>query len=334
MRAGTAEDETIQAFATRRFGREVAASLVDPVVSGIYAGDAARLSMRAAFPAIWELERSHGSLVRGMFAKRRQRANAEPSQRRPGRLVSFADGLETLPEALARALGDRVRTRQEVIGIEPVTAGDSRAARWRISVRAGDVLEADQIVIAGHPSRAAPLAAPFDPELSALLESIPSAPVAVVALGYPRAAVGHPLDGFGFLVPRSEGLRTLGVLWESRIFPFRAPSGYVLLRAILGGAHDPAIVTLEDRELVATVTGELQPPLAVSAPPAFSYVVRHRTGIPQCTLGHAERMTRLDDALGRWRGLHLTGWGYRGVSINQGIAEATRLAARLITVQP
>jgi protoporphyrinogen/coproporphyrinogen III oxidase len=331
IRPTAAEDEAIAAFAARRIGPEAAQALVDPMVSGIYAGDAAQLSMRAAFPAIWQLERDHGSLLRGMFAQRGRRRSSSSSAPRLGRLVSFAEGIEALPAALARALGARVRIRSRVTGLERIAAsGGHSDGSWHVSIGNGGELDADHVVIAGHPAMASGLTRGFDPELGALLDAIPSAPVAVIALGYTRSAILHPLDGFGFLVPRSEGLRTLGVLWESSIFPARAPLDHVLLRVMIGGAHDPSAVALDDDTLLAIARDDLQRALGISAAPALTYVVRHSTGIPQCTLGHPARMARLEAALGRWPGLHLTGWGYRGVSINSGIAEASAVAATIL----
>ena len=135
-------------------------------------------------------------------------------------------------------------------------------------------------------------------------------------------------------MPRREGVRTLGVLWESSIFPGRAPPDHVLLRAIVGGAHDPDAVALGDQDLVTIATGDLQRALPVSGPPDFTHVVRQSPGIPQCTLGHPARMARIEEGLAHWPGLHLTGWGYRGVSINQCIADAGRVAARIVAPQP
>ena len=329
IQPGTGDDEPIHSFASRRFGAQVAEVLVDPMISGIYAGDTSQLSMRAAFPAMWELEHDHGSLFRGLLAKRRRRSQSEGEAPRIGRLQSFRDGIEVLPRTLAGTLGDRVRTRHEVTALRQLATGDRSTGRWRVSVGTAGELDADDVVIAGHPSFASRLLAGVDSTLATLLGVIPAAPVAVVALGYPRTAVPHALDGFGFLVPRCEGLRTLGVLWESSIFPARAPAGHVLLRAIVGGAHDPDVVTLNDAELLAIVTADLQRSLAISAPPVFRRIVRHCVGIPQCTIGHLARMQAVGQALERWRGLHLAGWGYRGVSVNQAVADGVVLAARL-----
>jgi protoporphyrinogen/coproporphyrinogen III oxidase len=325
------EDESIDAFAALRLGREAARALVDPMVSGIYAGDAARLSIRAAFPRLWQLEREHGSLVRGMLARRRQRSSSNSDVVRPrmGQLVSFVDGVEALPKALAAALGARVKNHCRVTALQRVAGSSNVDGRWRVSLD-GRELEADHVVIAGHPAMASSLLAPLDRAIGALLGEIPSAPVAVVALGYARGDVARPLDGFGFLVPRSEGLHTLGVLWESSIFPHRAPPDRVLLRAIIGGVHDPDVIALDDDQLLAIAGGDLRQTLGISAPPAFMHIVRHRLGIPQCTMGHPARMERLEEALKRWPGLHLTGWGYRGVSVNHCIADAALVAGRIV----
>jgi protoporphyrinogen/coproporphyrinogen III oxidase len=239
--------------------------------------------------------------------------------------------MEALPKALARSLGARVRLHSRVTQLRRAGPGaGSSHAKWRVALEGGAELEADHVVIAGHPAMASCLTREFDHGLAAPLDDIPSAPVAVIALGYTRSAIPYPLDGFGFLVPRSEGLRTLGVLWESSLFPARAPTDHVLLRVMLGGAHDPSVVNTDDNELLALAMGDLRRTLAVSALPAFTYTVRHHTGIPQCTLGHPGRMERLEGALRRWPGLHLTGWGYRGVSINNGIAGAALVAGRIV----
>ncbi len=325
-------DETILQFAARRLGKEAADALVDPMVSGVFAGDVAQLSLRACFPLMWELEEAHGGLFRALWARRRKRRADHASIGSPlGRLTSFADGIETLPASLARALGARVRTGSRVIAIAR-QLGEEPAPRpcWRIQVEHGAPLEADQVVFAGSPSTAARLIDALDPALASILAQIPSAPISVVALGYAVASIEHPLDGFGFLAPRSEGLRSLGALWESSIFPDRAPGGHILVRVMIGGAHDPSAVRLDDHALAAIARNDLQIAMGISATPAMTHVVRHAVGIPQYTTGHLDRLKRIDEALGRWPGLHLTGNGYRGVSINNCIADAKSVAARVL----
>jgi len=335
IRRCSSDDETIDSFAARRLGHEVAKMLVDPMVSGVYAGDAAQLSVRSAFPALWQLERDHGSLVRGMLARRGRPTNgSSDSVPRLGRLISFAHGIEALPRALAGSLGTRIRCGSRVTGLQRLVRGLNSWSGWRVLLASGDVLEGDHVVLTGHPSIACCVIKTLDPMLAALLSDIPSAPVAVVALGYRRDAISHSLQGFGFLVPRSEGRRTIGVLWESSIFPGRAPVDHVLLRAMIGGAHDPGAVALSDDQLLAIATADVQRALGATTQPEFTYIVRHRGGIPQCTLGHFSRMARLEETLERWPGLHLTGWGYRGVSINHCIADAVRVAAEILAARP
>jgi oxygen-dependent protoporphyrinogen oxidase len=327
-----AADETIHQFAARRLGKEAADALVDPMVSGVFGGDAAQLSLRACFPVVWGLEEEHGSLFRALWARRRTRRDAGASDGSPlGRLTSFADGIETLPASLAQALGARVQMSSRVIAIAR-QLGEKQEARpaWWVQVEHGAPLYADQVVMAGSPSSAARMIATLDPALAATLDEIPSAPIAVVALGYRDAPIGHPLDGFGFLAPRSEGLRSLGALWESSIFPERAPAGHILVRVMIGGAHDPAAVRLDDDALAAIARNELQTAMGIAAPPAMTHVVRHRAGIPQYTTGHLGRLKRIDEALGRWPGLHLTGNGYRGVSINNCITDAKAVATHVL----
>lgn len=321
-------DETIHAFAARRLGREAADVLIDPMVSGVVAGDARQLSLRATFHKIWELEDQHGGLLRALIARRRARwATGAPVGSPLGRLTSFAGGIETLPLALAAALGDRVQTRVEALGISP--AAGAGATSWRIVVAGRDAVVADHVVLAVGPAVAGRLVGRLDQSLASRLTEIPSAPLAVVALGFDLGILGHPLDGFGFLVPRREGPRILGALWESSVFSGRAPGGQGLVRVIAGGAHDPGFLALDDHEMLRTVRRDLQTVMGVTAEPRMTRIIRHPAGIPQYTVGHLDRMAQIDAAVARLPGLHLTGHGYRGVGINHGITDASALATRL-----
>ncbi len=320
-------DETIHAFAARRLGREAADILVDPMVSGIFAGDARELSLRAAFPKISELEEQHGGLFRAMVARRRKvRASGAPVGSPLGRLTSFVNGIETLPRALAASLGGRLRLRSPVSSLARATGA---AAPWTIALGSGESLTADHVVIAVPPPAASALLAPLDAALAATLATIPLAPLVVVALGFDAAALGHPLDGFGFLVPRGQGVRILGALWESSVYPGRAPAGRALIRVMTGGAHDPSVADLADDQLLGLVRGDLMTTMGIRAEPEMVRIIRHRNAIPQYTVGHLDRLASIDSALASLAGLHLTGHGYRGVGINAAIADAVSLAARL-----
>jgi oxygen-dependent protoporphyrinogen oxidase len=315
-------DETIHAFASRRLGTEAADMLVDPMVSGIFAGDARQLSLRASFPRMWELEEAHGGLFRALVARRRKvKASGAPVGSPLGKLTSFRNGVETLPRALASTLGHRIRTQTRVAGLSQTSSG------WTLTLDADESLHADHVVVAVSPAAAANLIAP----LATTLVQIPSAPITVVALGFDTDSLDHPLDGFGFLVPRGEGPRILGALWESSVYAGRAGEGRALIRVMAGGAHDPGFVRLGDDESIGLVRRDLRMTMGVTADPQRAIVIRHHEGIPQYTVGHLDRVAAIDAALARLPGLHLAGHGYRGVGINYVIANARALADRLVS---
>lgn len=333
-------EETIEEFATRHIGAEAAAVMVNAMVSGIFAGDARSLSLRACFPRLWELETQYGSLVRAMLAKRRaqkqglgppelaRRAKADVPGAPAGTLTSFTTGMHELVGALTDRLADAVRLDTRVLTVrrDPETSG------WNVRTTRGHV-QADAVVLAGPSAESSEFLRTFDPRLARELDDIPSAPVAVVALGYDEAAIGA-LDGFGFLVPRREGIRTLGGLWETSIYPNRAPEGKALLRVILGGALDRTAVTLGDGDLLAAVRQDLKRTMGVLVEPEFVRITRHPRGIPQYERGHLGRLQRIEALVAAHPGLFLAGNSYRGVSMNSCIAESDRLAESLLAALP
>jgi oxygen-dependent protoporphyrinogen oxidase len=325
--ARPAGDETIHAFATRRIGPEAAAVLVDPMVSGIFGGDARRLSLRACFPKMWQMETDHGGLVRALVAKRRTARTNGTLGAPAGRLTSFKDGIEELPQALARALGSRVSLNSPVVGLVPP---DAVRREWLLILGTGAQLSTDVVVLTGPPAHAAGLTAGFDEALSTLLREIPSAPIAVVCLGFDRGALDHPLDGFGFLVPRGEGIRSLGALWDSSVYAGRADRDHALIRVMLGGAHDGSALSIPDDELVGIARADLRATMGLTTIPMFTRVIRHPIGIPQYTEGHIERLAHIDERLAAWPGLFVAGNGYRGVAINACVANAAPLAREIL----
>lgn len=318
-------DETIHAFATRRIGREAADVLVDSMVSGVFGGDAHALSLRACFPKMWQLEADHGGLVRAWLARRQAhpRRSGEAIGAPVGRLTSLRGGSEELVKALAARLGTIVRTGVAVRSV--------RTEGARFSVEAGgEVIAADGVVMACGAASTARIIRSLDGQAAETLESMPTAGMVVVGLGYDSAALPRPLDGFGYLVPRREGMRTLGCLWDSSVYPGRAPDGHVLLRVMIGGATDPSAVALDDDALPRVVRAELRGVLGIEATPTFVRIVRHRSGIPQYTVGHLTRLAHVESRLAAHRGIVLAGNAYRGVSINSCIAEAPTTAAGLL----
>jgi oxygen-dependent protoporphyrinogen oxidase len=311
------KDESVHAFVARRFGQQAADRAAAPALIGVFAGDAAALSVRSALPRVAAMEREHGSLLRAMRKRRKQ------GGRGLGHPVSFPDGLSELPVALARGLGTHRRVARAA-EIAPIAAG------WRVTTGDGVFLESERLVLATPAAATAALLAPHAPGAAAVLRAIPHAPVAVVCAGFRSAeGLGVDLDAYGFVVARGEGVRLLGCQYETSVFTDRAPAGGVLLRALLGGTFDPDLVDADDGAIAAQAVGDLRRAAGLARDPDFVDVWRARPGIPQYDLAHAERVRAIDEAVARMRGLSVIGHALRGVGINDCIAAATRLVAEM-----
>ena len=309
-------EETVHAFATRRIGGEAAEMLVDTAVSGISAGDSQRLSVSAQFPIMTEMERDHGSLIRAMFARRGR--GAEPSK-----LLSFNEGMGTLTGALAVRLGECLRSDA------PVRSLERAGGAWRLTTSDGHTIDADHVVLAVSARAAAPLVQSLDGALGAELQGFSYAGIAVVALGYTVTDVTRPLDGYGYLVTRPEQLATLGVVWESSLFPGRAPEGACLFRVMLGGSRHPGIVVAPDAHKVDVARQELARVMGINAPPRHVSVFAWPGAIAQYTVGHAQRCASVRARLGRHPGLSVCGTSYDGVSFNHAMKSGRLLALQL-----
>lgn len=320
-------EESVYGFVARHFGRGVADTFAGPFVLGITAGDAKALSLDALFPRFRALEREHGSLVRGLIAQQRdarQRDATTADLSAPKRLTSFRGGSGRLVHALQGALGPAVQPNAGVAQLRPTGQG------FTLTRQNGKPQEADAVVLAAPSSVAADLVSPFAPPAAAALREIPYADAHVFGLGYNRIDVPNTLGGFGFLVPRGEGVRVLGVLYSSSIFPGQAPEGRVLLRVIAGGSVDPEFAALSQDEMVAAVRRDLRVTLGVVAEPEFAEHVPWPRGIPQYTLGHGSRVARAETALAAFPGVFLTGNAYRGVGINDTVRDARNTAQKVL----
>jgi oxygen-dependent protoporphyrinogen oxidase len=319
-----AEDETIHAFAARRFGKEAADILVDAISAGVFGGDSRQLSLRACFPLLSEMEAEHGSVVRALAKRARKPGTGHGPAL--GRLVSFPEGIEQLIHALGREVSASLRLRAPVRAIRQIRR-DQRV-EWELACEDA-TYRANVVVLATDASSAARLVDSIDGELAGLLREIPSAPLAVLCLGYGNRRAGGMVDGFGFLVPRGEGPRILGAVWESNVFAGRAPDGHALIRVMIGGATDPDALSMDDEALVRTARTDLKTVCHLDAPLAFVKCIRQNRGLPQYVVGHLPRLSRIDERLQRFEGLMLAGNSYRGVALTACIAEARKLADAL-----
>ncbi len=329
-------DESVFDFAARRIGRGAAETFVDPMVSGVFGGLARELSLPACFPIMRELEVRHGGLVKGMIARRRERrrARAGAADSRPksggpagpgGWLTSFRTGLDVLVQRLSERLDRVIRTGRTVARVV------RHPEAWEITDESGHSTRAENVVVACPAFAAVRLFRDFDSDLAQAFGSIPYAPIVVVATGHRQADIEHPLDGFGFLIPRTQDLRTLGSIWTSSIFEARAPEGHVQFRSMLGGAGDPDVLKLTDEELWGTLRRELSPLIGIRGEPSFMRIYRWKHGIPQFTLGHRERRLHLEECAARHPGLYMVGNAYYGVSLNDCVKMAHRIAHEILT---
>ena len=326
--AGDGSDETLEQFGIRHLGREAYEKLIDPMASGVFAGDASRLSLKSCFPRMRELEAEHGSLIRALIRLQKQARRAgskdKPGPAPGGMLTSFADGMSALTDTLFGFLGDRVRLAT------PVEAVSYEGGRYTLHLADGGQEEYDTVVIAVPAYAQARMLRDLSPAIADELDAIPYPPVTVICLGYDRATMGPGLDGFGFLVPSRERRDILGTVVDSNVFPNRAPPGKVLLRTLVGGARSPDLAELPDDRLLPQVFRDLKDIMAVAADPEFVSIYRHPRAIPQYLVGHADRLGLIGEELARFPRLVLTGNAYRGVSLNDCVLNARKSAQLLL----
>lgn len=300
--------ESVAGFVRRRFGPEAWDYLIEPLLSGIFAGDGDQLSLDATFPQLRAAETTHGSLLRPML-RARLAGPSKPGV--PTGFVTLPAGLGELVERLsARLPSDSVRlgvAAERIVGLP--------GGSYRVALSDGATVEAEAVVLATPAFATAEVVSSLDPELAAALREIPFVSSATVSLAFLRSAVPRPLPGYGYVSPRVEGGEIVAVTWTSNKFPGRVPADGVLVRAFVGRAGQDTIVQAPDQRLVDVVRNELKALHGITVAPMFSSVVRWPRGMPQYTMGHETRLVRIEAALGRWPGLLLAGNSYRGIGI-------------------
>ncbi|MBD3867293.1 MAG: protoporphyrinogen oxidase [Acidobacteria bacterium] len=321
-------DESVYDFAARRIGSEAAEVLVGAMVNGVYAGNVRELCLKSTFPKMYAMETDHGSLFKAMLAKKKTKSgksdNAGPAG--PGGvLTSFRPGLETLIQGLVKANGNALRLNTPVQAIS-----DMGSRGFRVLLESGPPLDVQGVVLACPARAAEAMVREMDPVMADAMGAIPSSPLAVIHLGYNQAALDSMPRGFGFLAPRGQGVRILGCLWSSNIFPGRAPKGKVLLTAMIGGAEDTGVMDLPDAKLVELARHDIQITMGIGVAPEFVKVFRHAHGIPQYTLGHQDRLRIIKERLEKHPGLLVGGNSYGGIAVNHCVEEAPGLADELV----
>ena len=323
-----AADEPLSEFIRRRLGPEVLDYAVDPFVAGVFAGDPERLSVRHSFPLLAELERAHGSLVRGLLAKARARRRLPEAERPPRpdpRPFSFRRGMQALPDALAAHLGEAVRTGAVAREVRP------EGARWQVTWQQTGAPQSerfDAVVLTVPLHRLPALDLRVAVDFDALTEAA-YAPVSVLALGFRRADVSHPLDGFGVLIPGTEPFNLLGALFSSSLFPGRAPDEHVLLSCFVGGARHPDQAALPTTEAVALATADLGRLLGVRGEPAFVRRVHWERAIPQYAVGYGRVVAAVEAVERAHPRLAFAGNWRRGISVGEALVSGQEAAGRV-----
>jgi len=319
--APPANDESIAAFVRRKFGAELLDRLVAPFVSGVYAGDPEKLSLRASFPRLHEFEKQYGSVMRGAMKSRP--AKGAP---RPG-LCSFRSGMETLPRALGARLGEALQMESNVTAVRHGKANGNSSFEVDVTRNGrAETLLASAVIMAAPVSAASGILQGVSDKFTAPFSRFEYAPVAVVAAGYRRDQIRHIGNGFGFLVPRSEGLRVLGTVWNSSLFSGRAPENMACFTSFAGGGTDPELFSKSDDEIAEIICGEVGRILAITGPPVTYLVNRYARALPQYNLGHSANVAALSAAASSIPGLFLSGNYLSGPSIGSCVDQANQSA--------
>lgn len=304
-------DESLGTFVSRRLGREAYENLIEPLMSGIYAGDGDQLSLASTFPYLRDLEIKYGSLARGAL-QMRAKSNGKAVQGSRSAFLTPTTGLAEIVEALVESLklnGARLRLNTRVTSL----SHNLEFGTWNLKLENGVSLYADSLILATPAYLSGSLLASINPTLASVLRKIPYASTATVSLAYRNSDLPRPLDGYGYVIPRREGRRALACTWTSTKFPHRAPEGHALIRVFVGRAGQD--IPWNENDLLALAREELHLTLGITAEPILSRVFLWDKAMPQYNLGHPEILKQIDHELQKHPGLALAGNGYRGIGI-------------------
>ena len=317
-------DESVASFVERHYGEEMLQQLVAPLLAGVYGGDAAQLSMRSVLPRFLEMEKKHGSLSRGMLQERR--AGSQQSPPKP-LFTSLKGGMQQLADTLVKLLNSAILRPST-----PVQALQPQGDKWLVS--AGyDSDQVDGVIIAAPAYVAAKLLHIADLALASELTAIPYNSSITVALAFDQKVRASLPPGFGFLVPESEPLNILAATFVHNKFPFRAPADIALIRCFLGGRKADDYMQLDDARIVEIVRRDLHHALGITAEPLFTLLYRWKHSMAQYTVGHRDRLERIDVLRKRLPGLALAGNAYTGIGIPDCIRSGINAAAEVLNAR-
>jgi len=320
-------DESIGTFVRRHFGKAMLENIVDPLLAGVYGGDANSLSVESVLPRFREMENQYGSLIRGAMASRRK--VRKPEQKGNSLFMTLKNGLGDLVSALETRLDPaRVHLGQRVISIERV--GRHWKSPYRIRCEGNQAYEVEAVILALPVHACAGFFASFTEDLAEACRAVPYSSAITVNLGFDEEIAAALPPGFGFLVPGKAHSRLLACTFVHRKFPHRAPQGKALLRCFLGGTRDPEIMQLSNNEINLLVRQELRSILGVEALPLFSLISRWPFSMAQYNVGHRDRIIRISGLIQKYPHLHLAGNAYSGIGLSDCIRTGREAAQQVM----
>jgi oxygen-dependent protoporphyrinogen oxidase len=321
------EEESLADFVRRRLGEEALEKIAEPLVAGIHAGTPETMGLGSTFPRFIQMEKEYGSLIRGMLARRKM---ALQWQKRGGpkrtMFLSLKDGLGEWVDSLREKIGkERIGLKKKVVGLRRTEERD-----YDIQLSDGTSLETDSIILATPSFITAKIVEEMDSKLSEILLTIPYVSSATVSLAYHRSQIHHPMDAFGFIIPRSEKRKIMASTWTSVKFNYRAPEDYVLLRVFAGGVNNEQLVDLDDDEMLRMIQEELKDIMDVEGDPILTRIYRWEKSMPQYLVGHLEKVARIEERTNLQPGLFLTGCAYKGIGISDSVHDAEIVAEKVV----
>lgn len=321
----TEEDESLADFVRRRLGAEVLDKIAAPLLAGIHSADPERLGILSTFPVFPEMERKHGSLLRGMAWRRRQKAKQLHKQTTVPMFMSLQGGMQQLSGAIVNRLNTKsLRLNCRAVSVMP------QDNQYRVALSDGSCVLADDVIFATPSYVTADLVQHIDALLAQRLRAIPYVSTATVSLGFSRNDVRYPLNGSGFIVPPAEGRKITACSWTSQKFSHRAPDDCVLLRVFLRGA----LAEQGAAALIKLARLELQATMCIDTPPVLAKVFRWPRSTPQYEVGHIDRVAAIEETLQSYPGVHLAGAAYHGSGIPDAIQSGRKAALEIVNEMP
>jgi oxygen-dependent protoporphyrinogen oxidase len=332
-RKRSGEEESLAQFVRRRLGNEALEKIAEPLVAGIHAGTPETMSLISTFPRFIQLEEEYRSLILGMMARKRKARQLAQRHSGPKRTMFMAlvGGMMELTDALSTRLDERsLLSHKKVVRIHRRGDSDPHHPTYEVHVEGGETMRANCVILATPVHVTAGLLKEMDETLSEVLSSIPSVSTATISLVYRGNEIHHPLNGFGFIVPRTEKRKVMASTWTSTKFTHRSPPGFVLLRAFVGGAQNEDLLNVDDEPMIEMVREELRDIMGITADPILTRIYRWEKSMPQYRLGHAQKLAQLEEGLLRYPGLYITGCAYRGIGISDCINDGEITAEKTL----